>query len=469
MQERPTYHVVLYAALTSFLAYTCVYGIRMPIFAAQFLDYKVRGFDLKVAFTMAQTAGIAVGKLGSTILISSLERENRLSTLYFLGSGATIGLLPVYLQWIPEIQVLGLFLCGICLAPIWGIIVLYLEGRGQSEILFAAAGLSPIFAGGLARSLGAYLIQSGIPEHTLPFTCGLVSLAFFCIITFYLNKLPPPTNQDIALRNVRKPMDATSRMQTLSNLGFGVWPLLCIYSFLNSFRAYREYFAYEIWSEIWGRPTDPINLVRPEIYIGLFAISTFACMSFIHSNRAAFFSMLGFMIAGGFLIWIGNELHVLGYVSNTVWTILIGVGLWIAYVPAGSMIFERLIAMSGLEVTAVFLIYLTDGLGYLSTIVMLQVVNDLKNASPAFSHLMLFRQLSRLCACSVIFFSIITALYYHFFYGTGKPATESQIPADNSGTNKPVAKETPIEANVPFHGGSLRARQAAEPNENIAQ
>ena len=48
--------------------------------------------------------------------------------------------------------------------------------------------------------------------------------------------------------------------------------------------------------------------------------------------------------------------------------ILIGVGLYLAYVPYGCVLFDRLIAATGVVGTAVFMIYVTDAFGYVGSI-----------------------------------------------------------------------------------------------------
>jgi hypothetical protein len=47
---------------------------------------------------------------------------------------------------------------------------------------------------------------------------------------------------------------------------------------------------------------------------------------------------------------------------------LIGLGSYLAYVPFGSVLFERLMASTRMAGTAVFAIYLADSLGYAGSI-----------------------------------------------------------------------------------------------------
>jgi hypothetical protein len=55
-------------------------------------------------------------------------------------------------------------------------------------------------------------------------------------------------------------------------------------------------------------------------------------------------------------------------ISGFQWMVLVGLGAYLAYVPFGSVLFDRLIASTRSVGTAVFAIYLADALGYTGTI-----------------------------------------------------------------------------------------------------
>ena len=64
-----------------------------------------------------------------------------------------------------------------------------------------------------------------------------------------------------------------------------------------------------------------------------------------------------------------------------VFIIWIGVGFFVAWGPLGSLMFERLLAASGTPGTAIFLIYLSDGCGYLGTMSLLVYHGVAKSAA----------------------------------------------------------------------------------------
>ncbi|HJK95863.1 MAG TPA: DUF5690 family protein, partial [Polyangiaceae bacterium LLY-WYZ-14_1] len=50
------------------------------------------------------------------------------------------------------------------------------------------------------------------------------------------------------------------------------------------------------------------------------------------------------------------------------WMIAIGLGSYLIYVPYGSVLFDRLVATTGVAATAVFTIMVADALGYTGSI-----------------------------------------------------------------------------------------------------
>jgi hypothetical protein len=77
------------------------------------------------------------------------------------------------------------------------------------------------------------------------------------------------------------------------------------------------------------------------------------------------------MLAGTALIGVSTGLYQAGWIGPAPWMILVGLGLYIGYVPYGCVLFDRLIAAVGFVGTAGFLIYLTDAFGYLGSVLLL--------------------------------------------------------------------------------------------------
>jgi hypothetical protein len=74
----------------------------------------------------------------------------------------------------------------------------------------------------------------------------------------------------------------------------------------------------------------------------------------------------------GLAMWMMNA----GYIDGVLWYGLIGLGAYLAYVPFGCVLFDRLLAYTRFAGTAVFAIYLTDAIGYTGSVA-LQLFRDL--------------------------------------------------------------------------------------------
>ena len=61
---------------------------------------------------------------------------------------------------------------------------------------------------------------------------------------------------------------------------------------------------------------------------------------------------------------------------------LVGLGTYLAYVPVGAVLFERMMAGSRLAGTSVFAIQLADGIGYTGS-VLLQIYRDVMHGEAA--------------------------------------------------------------------------------------
>ena len=96
------------------------------------------------------------------------------------------------------------------------------------------------------------------------------------------------------------------------------------------------------------------------------------------------------------------------------WMILIGFGAYLAYVPFGAVLFERIMASTKAAGTAVFAIYLCDALGYTGS-VGIQLYKDLGQAElDYFEFLRLFTYF--MAALGTILF-VLSAIY---FYGKSR-------------------------------------------------
>jgi hypothetical protein len=199
-----------------------------------------------------------------------------------------------------------------------------------------------------------------------------VPLLFVCL--FGLSVLPPPTAQDIAERIERTPMDGTARAALLSRYAAGLAALIVLYIMLTALRDFRDNFSAEIWREA-GLGAQAGIFAWTEVPISIFVLGALAALMVFRNNRRALmanFVLMGFgmVLSGG--ASLAFQAHVLGPVA---WMVLLGAGLYLAYTPFNGILFDRLVATSGIPGNAGFLIYVADSFGYGGTIALLLARN----------------------------------------------------------------------------------------------
>lgn len=170
------------------------------------------GIDYKVAVTTIQILGYLVAKFFGIKLISELKREKRFR--FFVSSAvlAEFALLLFGLLEAPY-NALAMFLNGLSLGCMWGIIFSFIEGRKITDMLASLLGVSMVFSSGLAKSFGLYVINDlGIAPFWMPALIGIVALPLLIFMGYMLKCLPHPTDEDIQLRNERVVLDHKGRM-----------------------------------------------------------------------------------------------------------------------------------------------------------------------------------------------------------------------------------------------------------------
>ena len=76
-----------------------------------------------------------------------------------------------------------------------------------------------------------------------------------------------------------------------------------------------------------------------------------------------FIIIVGFLIAG-----LSSVMFVMNYLSPFMWMTLVGLGLYIGYIPFNCILFDRMIATFKSACNVGFLMYLADSFGYLGSV-----------------------------------------------------------------------------------------------------
>lgn len=392
-----------------------MYGFRKPFAAATFAGEGVFGFDLKTTLVLSQVLGYMLSKFLGVKLVSELAADRRAVMLVGLVLFAELALLAFGLLP-PRLRLLAIFCNGLPLGAVWGLVFGFLEGRRTSEILGAGLSASYIVASGAVKSVGAGLLGWGISEHWMPFVTGLVFLPPFLAAVWMLSRLPPPAPEDVAARTQRQPMTGAERWAFFMRFGFGLTTLTALYMLVTAYRDFRDNFAAEIWQAV-GQSGKPELFTLSELPVAFAVLVGLALLYRIKDNRRAVFAVHVVMGAGTLLIGGATVLFDLKLLDPVSWMVLIGTGLYLAYVPYGCMLFDRLIAATGAAGTAVFMIYVTDAFGYAGSIGVLlyKLIGQAELSWLAF-----FRGFSYVTAVACTAAFVVSAWYF----GRGMPKGE---------------------------------------------
>ncbi|MEM6369958.1 MAG: DUF5690 family protein [Myxococcota bacterium] len=411
-----------YAIFAAFGTYFCMYAFRKPFAVARFegqLELPGLGsVDYKIVLIVLQLLGYASSKFVGIKVVSELPAERRPLAIVLAIAFAQLALVGFWLAPKPW-AALFLLANGLPLGMVWGLVFGFLEGRRQTELLGAGLSASYIVASGFVKSVGKAVLDAGISEAAMPMTVGFVFFPLLLGFVALLRVLPPPTPEDEASRIRRRPMNGAERRSFFIAFMPGLLLLTFLYFFLTAYRDFRDNFARELWNGL-GLGEEPAIYALSELPIAFGVLLILAVFSWVKDNRRALLGIHVIMGLGGLLIGLLTFGFQAGLVSPTVWMIGVGFGLYVAYVPFGCVLFDRLIAAMGTVATAGFMIYVTDAVGYLGSITLYGVKTF---GSPELSWVSFFAGFSYLTSavCTTCF---VGALIY--FERRAHEASETQ-------------------------------------------
>jgi hypothetical protein len=264
----------------------------------------------------------------------------------------------------PPYNIACLFLNGLPLGMVFGLVLGFLEGRRMTEAFIAGLCTSFILADGFTKSVGAYLLQAGVSEQWMPFWAGTIFILPLAGFTWMLQHIPAPSDADVAARAERAPMSRAERRAMFRRHAPGLIAITLAYLLVTVLRSMRADFAPEIWAGL-GDKVQPGVFTRSEMIVALGVLAVNGFVVLVRDNRRAFFLGLGTSLAG--LALIGGTLwaQAAGWIAPFPFMVLLGFGLYVPYVAVHTTVFERLIAMTRDRANIGFLMYLADAFGYL--------------------------------------------------------------------------------------------------------
>jgi hypothetical protein len=352
----------------AFLTYFCMYAFRKPFGAATFagLEFMGTGIKLKTAFVIGQIMGYTISKYYGCKFCSEIGRSQQAKALVLMIIIAESALLGFAI--LPEnLKVLAIFINGLPLGMVWGLVSRYLEGRKTAELLFAGLSCSYIVASSSVKTVGGWIMETGITEFWMPVTVGAIFFIPFIISVFLLDLLPDPTADDIFSRCERTVMDGQSRSSFFKQFMGGMIMLLILYFFLTAYRDVRDMYMPEVFAAM-GYASEPTLFSKADLPIALGIMIVMALLNLAKNHRKGLIAVFSVMLIGMILMGVATVLKDLNIISGLWWMILIGFGAYLAYVPFGAVLFERIMASTRATGTAVFAIYLSDAIGYTGSI-----------------------------------------------------------------------------------------------------
>lgn len=367
LSKTPRWFYSLIAMLAAFTTYACMYAFRRAFTAAGFEDLEFFGLELKTALIIAQVLGYTLSKFAGIKIISEMLPNKR--PLYILGFILFAHLMLFFFWIVPTpFKPVFLFLNGLPLGMVWGLVFSYLEGRRNTELLGAGLSVSFIVSSGFVKSAGSWLmISHGVSEFAMPFATGLLFVVPLFFFVWLLNQTPDPDAEDIRLRVVRGPMSFSERVAFFKRFSLGIILLTLCYMLLTAYRDLRDNYALEILSAI-GFTNDASIFTRTEAPIALIVLIVMASLMFIKNNKSAL--IVNHFIIGFGLVLIGFSTYAFKaeIIDAYWWMVLVGLGSYLGYVPFNCILFDRFIATYRTYANAGFLIYIADSFGYLSSV-----------------------------------------------------------------------------------------------------
>lgn len=360
--------LILWAGGAALLSYSLVYALRKPYTAASFDGWTLFGSDYKVMVTTIQILGYVIAKFFGIKIISELRKENRFR--FFFGSAVLAELALVGFGVIDApYNAVAMFVNGLSLGCMWGVIFSFIEGRKVTDILASLLGVSMVFSSGVAKSFGLFVMNDlHISQFWMPAVIGGIALPLLVCMGYMLKKLPHPTEEDIALRNERVVLDSKGRKALFKKYA-PILSLLFVGNFmLLVLRDIKEDFLVNI--------LDMSNqsswmFARIDTIVTLVILAVFALFTFFRSNIKALLWLMTLVIVGCLsMTYVSYNYEILDLKPVT-WLFIESLSLYIAYLTFQTVFFDRFIACFRIKGNVGFFIAMIDFIGYMGTVTLL--------------------------------------------------------------------------------------------------
>lgn len=353
-----------------------MYAFRVPFKAGAYeYQYAWSGrwqLDEKSIFVIAQVLGYTISKFLGIKFVSELPPNRRAVAILGLIGFSELALLGFGAFGRPW-NVFFIFLNGLPLGMVFGLVLGFLEGRQTTELLAAGLCTSFILADGVMKSIGQTLIEY-LGEAWMPATAGALFTVPMLFFVWMLTAIPRPSQEDESCRQARIVMRKADRWRYLRKFAWGLSPIIIVYLLANIIRSIRGDFARELWVDLGVDPADfAKRFTQSELWVGLLVlVINGSCVVFRHNGRA-YISSLAICTAGIVLTILTCLLKTFGALDPLAFMVLVGLGLYMPYVAIHTTVLERFIALTEEKGNLGYLMALVDSSGYLGYVIVLLV------------------------------------------------------------------------------------------------
>lgn len=357
---------VAVASFAAFTTYFCMYGFRKSISAGTFDGLTAFGISFKSALVIAQVLGYMTSKFIGIRFISEINPAKRGFYILSLIGGAHICLLLMALVPLPY-NVLFLFLNGMCLGLIWGLVFSFIEGRKYTDLIALILSINFIFSSGVVKTAGRISIESWqVNELYMPFVTGCLFLPLLFLAVYLLGKIPAPAPEEKQERGERTALNKSQRKELFRLFRPGLVAIILLNLFLTILRDIKDNYAVEM-----------LKVLEPGASPGIFAqmetiasLAVFMLLLTLTGIRDHFKSLyrqhlvigLGFitilLCAFGIVYQIGSPIF---------WLVSFTIGLYLSYNALQCLFLERFMAAFKIRGNIGFFFYLMDSIGYLGS------------------------------------------------------------------------------------------------------
>ena len=174
------------------LTYMSMYAFRKPLSAATFEGLSYWGIDYKVIALICQVIGYTCSKFLGIKVVSEMQPGQRIRYILGLVGIAWVALLGFAVVPHPY-NLPFLVVNGLPLGMIFGIVISFLEGRRNTELLGAGLCISFITASGITKAVGKFLVvHFHISEFWMPFAVGGIFVRSYCWVSVCSTASPRP-------------------------------------------------------------------------------------------------------------------------------------------------------------------------------------------------------------------------------------------------------------------------------------